>query len=625
MGICMNLRIDARLQDGGGRGQSPRDCGAANLAASWRRLAVGLQWVCVGLALALALALTGGSASAATPGAAAKQRLTVQLSWTHQTEFAGFYMAQRAGYFAQEGLDVVLLAGNAKENPIDPLQDGRSDVAISTLRGALARTDAARPVTNIAQIFQSSPIVLMCRPSLGVSAVQEVYGATVGVSGGGDVDVLRELLRVARPGGGDAKLVPRDGTGRVLIEGEAACITGVTFNELLRVQSAVPASDLVVLRPEAFGVADFGDGLYVRSDRLDSEAFRAQLVGLLRALAKGWRDARDHPALAVSATLEWNPALGTQFQVQALEQVLKLVPAQDFGLLRLDQVDAMSAAMAKGPAGGRVPSDAWTHRIWNEWQKADGNARGMTPSTRHALQGFAREPMFFWMVTVGTLMFGLGGAMLGIERGYNVWGRLLVAVLPAIGGGMIRDLIIGGPRLPFYFVADPTIPLALLLIVLAASLVVGVWPQLTKTQAFARTMACADMIGSAVIATNGAIVALIAGVPWVWVPVFAAISCAGGGLLLDIVTNHAPRAFRGISFEDEERGVLSGAVLLMALWVANQREDALPLVYAGALLAVSLNLLVRLKRGALARYYPDWLSAGPSARAPQERRHNATA
>lgn len=531
------------------------------------------------------------------------QRLTVQLSWTHQTQFAGFYMAQRAKYFEQEGLDLVILPGNATDNPVEVLRQGRADVAISTLTGAMAHSNVGQHVTNIAQIHQSSPILLMCRPSLGVATASDIAGKKIGVSGGGDLQILEELERVLSPAGPSVIKVPRDGTGQTLINGEAACITGVTFNELLRVENAgVRSTDLVLINPENHGVIDFGDGLYVLTERLETPQFRSQLVGLVRALSKGWRDARKNPSLAVAQTLERNPMLDRQFQHQALEQVLELIPTDNFGLLRLEQMDRFAHNRAQNDSQPALPSDLWTHRIWNEWQKGEGLANALAPATRHALNGVSQYPLFSWLVNIGTLMFGLGGALLGIERGYNIWGRLLVSAMPAIGGGAVRDMMIGGPRLPLYFIGDPTLPLAIFTIVVLSSVLMALFPSWVKSRAFYVVMFYADVIGSAVIATFGAMVALIANVPWVWVPVFAAISCAGGGLLLDIVTNHNPRSFRGRLFEDEERGVLSGITLLAFLWTANQFESPSMLVYTGVVTAVALNVTVRLKRDKLINY-----------------------
>jgi len=538
------------------------------------------------------------------------QRLTVQLSWTHQTQFAGFYMAQRAKYFEEEGLDLVLLPGNVTENPVEVLRQGGADVAISTLRGALALGNAGQRVTNIAQIHQSSPILLMCRPSLGVATAKDILGKKIGVAGGGDLQILDELVRVLSPEGLGVIKLPRDGSGRLLINGEAACITGVTFNEMLRVEDAgIRSTDLLLIHPENHGVADFGDGLYVRTERLDSPEFRAQLVGLLRGLAKGWRDARKNPSLAVAQTLERNPTLDRQFQYQALEQVLELIPPKNFGLLQLEQLETFASAGAQDGSRPAIPNHVWTHRIWNDWQQGEGEANALTPATRHALKGVSQYPLFLWLVTIGTLMYGLGGAMLGIERGYNIWGRLLVAAMPAIGGGAVRDLMIGGSRLPHYFIGDPTLPLAILAIVVVSSVLIALFPSWVKSRAFYLIMFYSDVIGSAVIAAFGAMVALNANVPWVWVPFFAAISCAGGGLLLDIVTNIHPRSFRGRPFENEERGVLSGVTLLLFLWGANQFESPSLLVYAGTIAAVVLNVTVRFKGKALAKYYPKWLAA----------------
>lgn len=566
-----------------------------------RQIAFWLVLVAPGLAVA---------ADNAAPRSQPLHRLTVQLSWTHQSQFAGFYMAQRAKYFEEEGLDLVLLPGNATDNPVEILRQGGADVAISTLRGALAFGNAGQHVTNIAQIHQSPPILLMCRPSLGVASASDILGKKIGVAGGGDLQILNELVRALSPEGLGVIKVPRDGTGQLLIKGEAACITGVSFNELLRVEEAgIHSTDLLLIHPENHGVFDFGDGLYVRTERLESPEFRKNLVGLLRGLSKGWRDARKSPSMAVAQTLERNPTLERQFQYQALEQVLELIPPKNFGLLQLEQVETFASSGAQNGARPAIPNHIWTHRIWNEWQQSEEVVKGLTPATRHALKGVAQFPLFLWLVTIGTLMFGLGGALLGIERGYNIWGRLLVAAMPAIGGGAVRDLMIGGPRLPHYFIGDPTLPLAILVIVLVSSALMGVFPSWVKSRAFYKVMFYADVIGSAVIATFGAMVALNANVPWVWVPVFAAISCAGGGLLLDIVTNHHPRSFRGRLFEDEERGVLSGVTLLAFLWVANQFESPSLIVYTGVIAAVVLNLTVRFQREALSKYYPRWLAA----------------
>lgn len=553
------------------------------------------------------------------PSGSQQNRLTIQLSWSHQTQFAGFYLAQRQGYFAAEGLEVVLEPGNARENPIAALHAGRADVAISALLDAIANSDSSRRVTNIAQIFQETPLRLICRPSLGVSSPRDLRGKTIGVSGG-DTELVRQVLRAIGLSTDDVRMVPRDGTGRLLLSGEVACITGVTYNELLRVQDAiVPSSDLVIFNPESFGIMDLSDGLYVRAERLESLQFRRMLAGMLRALDRGWRDARDYPWLAVTATLERNPALSRDFQHQAIEQVLAMVPPSDFGLLRPAAISSLESAAAR-TNGITLPPYIWTHRVWNEWQRSVGNRRALTPATRHALASFSAEPIFSVLVLIGSVMFGLGGCLLGIERGYNFWGRLLVSLLPAMGGGVVRDLLIGGSRLPLYFISDPTLPICVLVVVLLSSALVAFNPQWPRSRTFAQTMLFSGVLGGAIIAANGAIVAINADVPWVWVPVFAAVSCAGGGLLQDIVTNHPPRSFSSHQLEDEELALIGGLVLVGSLVFANRFEQSMLMVYASPLLAIAVMLIIRWKRKKIIRYYPEWLAASSAPSFAKSRR-----
>ena len=49
----------------------------------------------------------------------------------------------------------------------------------------------------------------------------------------------------------------------------------------------------------------------------------------------------------------------------------------------------------------------------------------------------------FYMEIVGTIAFAASGAIVGIERGMDVFGVCVLGVITAVGGGMIRDVILG--------------------------------------------------------------------------------------------------------------------------------------------------------------------------------------
>jgi ABC-type nitrate/sulfonate/bicarbonate transport system substrate-binding protein len=47
------------------------------------------------------------------------KRLNVQLGWIKNAEFAGLFVADQRGWFAQEGLDLTFISGGAGIDPIN--------------------------------------------------------------------------------------------------------------------------------------------------------------------------------------------------------------------------------------------------------------------------------------------------------------------------------------------------------------------------------------------------------------------------------------------------------------------------------------------------------------------------
>jgi uncharacterized membrane protein YeiH len=63
----------------------------------------------------------------------------------------------------------------------------------------------------------------------------------------------------------------------------------------------------------------------------------------------------------------------------------------------------------------------------------------------------------------------------------------------------------------------------------------------------------------------------MAEVDWFWIPFLAALTCAGDGVLLDIVTGQEPRTFRGVVYE--EIAILGGLFLFGSLYLAKFVDD----------------------------------------------------
>lgn len=265
------------------RGDSFRWLGLPRLGFS---LAVVILFVLAALVSVKAHAQASSQTSSQTSGQIlsqapenSTQALRVQLLWYHQSQFAGFYVAQARKHFENEGLSVELIEGGTDINPIKSLQDGKADVAISWLGNAWGLSTPEKSVTNIAQIFSGSALAVICRISAGVYTPKDIIGKKIGVWELGDEHVVSEMLRRLEIPMISVRIVKQAPNGEDLIKGRLPCVTAMTYNEYWKIMDAgIPATDLLIVSPEMFGIAHVEDGLYVMTDRLASVEFRDQLT-----------------------------------------------------------------------------------------------------------------------------------------------------------------------------------------------------------------------------------------------------------------------------------------------------------------------------------------------------------
>ena len=78
--------------------------------------------------LAAILAVCGVTASLS---ASAADKVTVQLKWLPQAQFAGYYVAQSKGYYKEAGLDVTIKPGGPDISPVQVIAGNGADVVVN--------------------------------------------------------------------------------------------------------------------------------------------------------------------------------------------------------------------------------------------------------------------------------------------------------------------------------------------------------------------------------------------------------------------------------------------------------------------------------------------------------------
>ena len=128
----------------------------------------------------IATALAGAMALA-TALASAADKVTLQLKWVTQAQFAGYYVAQDRGFYEAEGLDVEIKPGGPDIAPAQVLAGGGADVVLDWMPSALATREKGLALVNIAQPFKSSGMMLTCRKETGIKSPEDFRGKTLGV------------------------------------------------------------------------------------------------------------------------------------------------------------------------------------------------------------------------------------------------------------------------------------------------------------------------------------------------------------------------------------------------------------------------------------------------------------
>lgn len=144
--------------------------------------------------------------------------------------------------------------------------------------------------------------------------------------------------------------------------------------------------------------------------------------------------------------------------------------------------------------------------------------------------------LFYWLELAGVFVFAVSGALVASRKQLDVFGFLFVATVTGIGGGTLRDLLLG--QAPVFWVERPHY---LWLTGAAGLLVYFVAP---AVQSRYRLLLWADAAGLAVFAASGTVIAQAAGAPAGVAILMGAISATFGGLLRDVVCGETPLLLR---------------------------------------------------------------------------------
>jgi uncharacterized membrane protein YeiH len=155
---------------------------------------------------------------------------------------------------------------------------------------------------------------------------------------------------------------------------------------------------------------------------------------------------------------------------------------------------------------------------------------------------------------VGVFVFALSGGMVAVRHRMDLLGVMVVSLFPAIGGGTLRDLLLG---VPVFWLTDQASLILALSAGLAAFFFANFWARF-------RALVWADAAGLALFAVVGASKAYAVDGSFLVSVFMGALTATAGGLIRDVVCNESPMLLRE---EVYATAAISGA---STFWLARE-------------------------------------------------------
>ena len=189
-----------------------------------------------------------------------------------------------------------------------------------------------------------------------------------------------------------------------------------------------------------------------------------------------------------------------------------------------------------------------------------GKGRPTGETRRHAATYYrpsvATDPSTTQVVLdlVGIFVFAISGALVAVRKGLDVFGVLVLAGTTGLGGGFLRDVLIGA-----------TPPAALqdwryLVVPVAAGVLAFLYhPALGRME---RSVTVLDSFGLGLFCVTGSLKALDYGLSPAPAALMGMVTGIGGGMLRDVLTGRVPAVFRGELYATP---ALAGSAVVVAL------------------------------------------------------------
>ena len=249
------------------------------------------------------------------------EKTSLRLKWVCQAQFAGYYSAQKEGYYKDVGLSVTIDPAGPNISPIQSVTSGVNEFGIAGAEQIITAIDNKVPIVAIAVIYRETPEALVSKKELNIKAPKDLKGKTVGVVYENDENLYRLFLKKNNVDENSIKEVPAiTGISQVMTD-QVDAKMAYEMNDAILLE--LEGEKVNLLRFRDYGVKVYADTIFTTKEMVEKHPDKVKKF--LKASLKGWNYAIENPEKSVSQLIEINPTLKYEHQLGYLKGSIPLI------------------------------------------------------------------------------------------------------------------------------------------------------------------------------------------------------------------------------------------------------------------------------------------------------------
>ncbi len=270
----------------------------------------------------------------------AKDKVSLQLLWKHQFQFAGYYIAKEKGFYDDMGLEVEIREFSYETSIVDSVLQNEADFAVGR-SSILIDKGLGAPITALFAAFQKSPLMLITRNDI-TEPTQLLGKRLMMTNDAEDVAEVQAMLMKLNITPNDYIHQKHSFDINDLVNNSTDAMGAYISNEPYQMQQL--NQPFSIIHPSDFGFNMYSDILFTRSSTVQN---RSQITdAFVSASIKGWLYAFSH--ISETAELIFQKYNSQQKSLDALiyegEALKKLAFTEknSFGDLSLHRFESMA-------------------------------------------------------------------------------------------------------------------------------------------------------------------------------------------------------------------------------------------------------------------------------------------